>query len=69
MGAYDAYRAGNPIKLASHAQKIEGHVLDALDRVHGAFRSSWRTPRPRRCKAFFSAYGNTYVGERCAATG
>jgi len=27
MGVFDAYRMGNPIKLASHAQKLEGHVL------------------------------------------
>ena len=27
MGVFDAYRVGNPMKLASHSQKIEGHVL------------------------------------------
>src|SRR5688500_20331239 len=27
LGAYDAYRAGDPIKLARDAKKVDGHVL------------------------------------------
>jgi hypothetical protein len=27
LGAFDAYRAGDPIKLAKHAKKLDGHLL------------------------------------------
>src|ERR1044072_4020850 len=27
LAAFDAYRAGDPIKLAKHAKKLEGHLL------------------------------------------
>jgi soluble lytic murein transglycosylase len=63
LGTFDAYRAGDPMKLAKHAQKIEGHVLTPwveywrlsmkLDDAH--------TDEVRK---FFSGYGNTYVAER-----
>ena len=28
LGAYDAYRAGDPVKFAKHAAKLEGHLLE-----------------------------------------
>src|SRR5258705_9893410 len=63
MGVFDAYRMGNPIKLASHAQKIEGHVLTPwVEYMRLSLKlEDAQTPE---VKAFFSSYGNTYVGER-----
>jgi len=63
MGVFDAYRMGNPIKLASHAQKIEGHVLTPwIEYMRLSLKlEDAQTPE---VKAFFSSYGNTYVGER-----
>jgi peptidoglycan lytic transglycosylase len=63
LGTFDAYRAGNPIKLASHAQKIEGHVLTP-------WVEYWRISlklddaQTSEVRAFFSKFGNTYVAER-----
>jgi len=63
MGVFDAYRMGNPIKLASHAQKIEGHVLTPwIEYMRLSLKlEDAQTPE---VKAFFSSYGTTYVGER-----
>src|SRR6476659_1847612 len=63
MGVFAAYRMGNPIKLASHAQKIEGHVLTPwIEYMRLSLKlEDALTPE---VKAFFSSYGNTYVGER-----
>jgi soluble lytic murein transglycosylase len=63
LGTFDAYRAGNPIKLASHAQKIEGHVLTP-------WVEYWRLSlklddaQTSEARAFFSKFANTYVAER-----
>src|ERR1041384_6368082 len=63
MGVFDAYRMGNPIKLASHAQKLEGHVLTPWIEY---MRLSLKLEDAQNAevKAFFGSYGNTYVGER-----
>src|SRR5688572_13626085 len=63
LGTYDAYRAGDPIKLARHAEKIEGHVL-------APWVEYWRLSlkledaTTSEAREFFSKYGNTYVAER-----
>jgi len=63
MGVFDAYRMGNPIKLASHAQKIEGHVLTPwIEYMRLSLKLE--DAQTAEVKAFFSSYGNTYVGER-----
>src|SRR5262245_36029174 len=63
MGVFDAYRMGNPIKLASHAQKIEGHVLTPWVE-YMRLSLKLEDAQTAEVKAFFSAYGSTYVGER-----
>ena len=63
LAAYDAYRAGDPIKFARHAKKLEGHVLEPwLD----YWRISMRledTPN-REVREFFATHLNLYVSER-----
>src|SRR5574341_634470 len=66
LGAYDAYRAGDPIKFARHARNLEGHVLEPwLD----YWRLSMRledTPN-REVREFLAKNGALYVGERLRA--
>jgi soluble lytic murein transglycosylase len=63
LGTFDAYRAGDPMKLAKHAQKIEGHVLMP-------WVEYWRLSlnlddaQTNEARAFLAKYGNTYVAER-----
>jgi soluble lytic murein transglycosylase len=63
VGAYDAYRAGDPIKFARHAKKLEGHLLEPwLD----YWRLSMRledTPN-REVREFLATYADVYVAER-----
>ena len=63
LGTYDAYRAGDPIKLARHAEKIEGHVLTPWVEY---WRLSLKLEDATTSEAreFFAKYGNTYVAER-----
>jgi len=63
LGAFDAYRAGDPIKLAKHAKKLEGHLL-------APWVDYWRlslrledAPRAE-VREFFSKYPDAYVAER-----
>ena len=63
LGAFDAYRAGDPIKLAKHAKKLEGHLL-------APWVDYWRlslrledAPRAE-VREFLSKYADAYVGER-----
>jgi len=63
LGAFDAYRAGDPIKLARHAKKLEGHVL-------APWVDYWRlslrledAPRAE-VREFLSKYADAYVAER-----
>jgi len=63
LGAYDAYRAGDPIKFAKHAARIEGHVLEPwLD----YWRLSMRLEDAanREVREFFAKHPNDYVTER-----
>src|ERR671911_2513071 len=63
LGAYDAYRAGDPVKFAKHAAKLEGHLLEPwLD----YWRLSMRledTPN-REVREFLAKHANLYVAER-----
>jgi soluble lytic murein transglycosylase len=63
LGAYDAYRAGDPIKFARHAKNLDGHLLEPwLD----YWRISMRledTPN-REVREFFAKHANLYVAER-----
>src|ERR1700741_4365550 len=66
LAAYDAYRAGDPLKLARHAKKLEGHVLQPwLD----YWRLSMRledTPN-KEVREFLATHANLYVNERLRA--
>ena len=63
VGAFDAYRAGDPIKLAKHASKLEGHALTPwLDYWRLSLRLE-DTPRAE-VREFLSKYADAYVSER-----
>src|SRR2546430_7994602 len=63
LGTFDAYRAGNPIKLASHAQKIEGHLLTSwVEYWRLALKLEYN--QTSEARTFLSNFSNTYVGER-----
>ena len=65
-GAYDAYRAGDALKFARHAKRLEGHLL-------APWIEYWRLAlRLEDASAsdigeFFSRHGNTYAAERLRA--
>jgi soluble lytic murein transglycosylase len=62
LAAYDAYRAGDAIKLSRFAKKLEGHRLAPwIDYWRVAMRLD-DTPT-RDVHAFFEAHNNTYVAE------
>jgi len=62
LGAFDAYRAGDPMKLARHAKKLDGHVL-------GPWVDYWRLSLTLEdassddVRAFFDKHGDTYVAD------
>jgi soluble lytic murein transglycosylase len=63
LAAFDAYRAGDPIKLARHAKKLDRHVL-------APWADYWRmslrledAPRAE-VREFLSAHADGYVAER-----
>src|SRR5438128_8895797 len=64
LGAFDAYRAGDPMKLAKHAKKVD------QDNVLTPWIEYWRLAlrlddaQSKDVRAFFTAYPNTYVAER-----
>ena len=62
LGAYDAYRAGDPIKFARFAKKLEGHLLDPwVDYWRIAMRLE-DTP-DTEVLAFLDEHANTYPAE------
>ncbi|MGH8518915.1 MAG: hypothetical protein ACREUE_15800, partial [Panacagrimonas sp.] len=66
LGAYDAYRAGDPIKFQRHTRNLEGHVLKPwLD----YWRLSMRLEDipNREVREFFATYPSHYVTERLRA--
>lgn len=62
LAAYDAYRAGDAMKLAKHAKKAEGHVLEPwLDYWRIALRLEDASASD--VNQFFVQHGDTYVAE------
>src|SRR5213075_2042617 len=63
LGAFDAYRAGDPIKLARHAKKLDGHLLEPWVDY---WRLSLRLEDAPRAEVreFLSKYADAYVAER-----
>jgi soluble lytic murein transglycosylase len=63
LGTFDAYRAGDPMKLARHAEKIQGHVLMPwVEYWHLSMKLE--DVQTAEARAFLSKYANTYVAER-----
>src|SRR5438309_263156 len=62
LGAFDAYRAGDPIKFAKHAQKLSHHVLEPWLEY---WRLSLRLEDmpATEVHAFLSKFERTYVAE------
>src|SRR4051794_30800478 len=66
LGAFDAYRAGDALKFARHAKKLEGHVLSP-------WVEYWRLSfgledaTAAELAPYFAQYGKTYPGERLRA--
>jgi soluble lytic murein transglycosylase len=62
LGAYDAYRAGDPLKFARFAKKLDGHLLDPwVDYWRIAMRLE-DTPNAE-VLAFLDEHANTYPAE------
>ena len=62
LGAYDAYRAGDPLRFARHAGELEGHVLAPwLDYWRLAMRLEDAAPADVR--EFLGKHQGTYVAE------
>jgi soluble lytic murein transglycosylase len=62
LGAYDAYRAGNAMRLARHAKDLDGHVLKPwVDYWRIAVRLE--DAQPEDVQGFLRQYRSAYVGE------
>src|SRR3954468_2130433 len=62
LGAYDAYRAGNALKLARHAKHLDEHALKPwVDYWQLAVRLEDKPAG--EVQAFLKKYRNAYVGE------
>jgi soluble lytic murein transglycosylase len=62
IGAYDAYRAGNAMRLARHAKDLDHHVLKPwVDYWRIAVRLE--DAQPEDVQAFLRQYRSAYVGE------
>ena len=62
LGAFDAYRAGDAMKFARHAKRLDKHVLEPWVEY---WRLSLRLEdaQAEDVRRFFSTYPNTYVAE------
>src|SRR5258706_4954093 len=62
LAAYDAYRAGDPIKLARHAKKLEGQLLEPwVD--YWRLALTLEDASTKDVHAFFAQRGDTYVAD------
>jgi soluble lytic murein transglycosylase len=63
LAAYDAYRAGDPLKFAKHAKKLEGHLLEPwLD--YWGISMRLEDASNREVREFLATHANLYVNER-----
>lgn len=66
LGAYDAYRAGDPLKFSRYAKKLDAHVLEP-------WLEYWRLSMRledipnREVREFLATHANQYVAERLRA--
>jgi soluble lytic murein transglycosylase len=66
LAAYDAYRAGDPIKFSKHAKKLDGHVLQPwLDYWHLSMRLE--DASNKEVREFLATHASSYVSERLRA--
>ncbi len=63
LAAYDAYRAGDPIKLARQAGNLEGHVLGPWLDYWGLSMRLEDAPN-REVREFLATHATLYVAER-----
>ena len=62
LAAYDAYRAGDVMKLARHAKKLDGKLLQPwVD--YWRLSLTLEDASTKDVQAFFAQHGNTYVAE------
>src|SRR5262245_44474022 len=62
LGAYDAYRAGNVMKLARHAKYLDDHALRPWPACRPMARRLEDKPAAE-VQAFLKQYRSAYVGE------
>ena len=66
LAAYDAYRAGDPIKFSKHAKKLDGHALQPwLDYWHLSMRLE--DASNKEVREFLATHASSYVSERLRA--
>ena len=63
LAAYDAYRAGDPLKFARHAKNLQGHVLEPWLEYWKLSMRLEDAPN-REVREFLATHANTYVSER-----
>src|SRR5688572_2077556 len=63
LGAYDAYRAGDPMKFARHAKKLEGRLLEPW-LVYWRMSMRLEDAPNREVREFLATHPNLYVTER-----
>ncbi len=62
LGAYDAYRAGDAMKLARHTKKLDGHLLTPwVD--YWRLALTLEDASSNDVQAFFAAHGTTYAAD------
>jgi soluble lytic murein transglycosylase len=62
LAAYDAYRAGDAMKLARHAKKLDGQLLEPwVD--YWRLNLTLEDASAKDVHAFFAEHGNTYVAD------
>jgi soluble lytic murein transglycosylase len=63
LAAYDAYRAGDPIKFAKHAKKLDGHVLGPWLEYWG-LSMRLEDATNKEVREFLATHASSYVSER-----
>ena len=62
LAAYDAYRAGDAMKLARHAKKLDGQLLEPwVD--YWRLSMTLEDASTKDVQAFFAEHGNGYVAD------
>ena len=63
LGAYEAYRAGDPLRFSKHAKKLDGHVLAPWLEYWG-LSFGLEDAAPAEVAGFLARHGNSYPAER-----